>query len=132
MSFHTFTLQTAARELHDITAQVERIVTEQGLRHGICVVSIPHTTAGVTINENADPAVKRDVLWKLDRLIPAVDDYRHAEGNSHAHLQAILTGFSVTAPVVDGKLVLGTWQGIYFAEYDGPRTRTVQVTLLAG
>jgi len=88
---------------------------------------MPHTTAGLTINENADPDVARDILAGLARLVPATGDYRHAEGNSDAHLKASLVGSSVTVPVVDGRLALGTWQGIYFCEFDGPRRRHVLV-----
>ena len=95
---------------------------------GICHIFCPHTTAGITVNENADPDVKHDVLAKLSSLIPQDEPfYQHCEGNSAAHLKAILTGFSLTLPIRNGRLSLGTWQGVYFCEYDGPRTRHVQL-----
>lgn len=106
----------------NITPTVREAVKESGLQDGIVVVHCPHTTAGMTINENADPDVVRDLLKALDELTPDID-YRHAEGNSPAHLKASLMGNSVTVPVVRGELALGTWQGIYFCEFDGPRTR---------
>ena len=116
----------------DITGQVARIVDEAGLTDGACVVYCPHTTAGITINENADPTVVRDMLKVLNKVIPFEAGYAHAEGNSAAHIKATLTGSSVTIPVSAGRLDLGTWQGIYFCEYDGPRSRTVRVRLLPG
>lgn len=106
----------------NITSTVRDILKESGVRDGIVVVHCPHTTAGMTINENADPDVVRDLLKALDELTPRID-YRHAEGNSPAHLKASLMGNSVTIPVTRGELALGTWQGIYFCEFDGPRTR---------
>ena len=116
----------------DITRQVARIVEDAGLTDGACVVYCPHTTAGITINENADPTVVRDMLKILNKVIPFEAGYAHAEGNSAAPIKATLTGSSVTIPVSAGRLDLGTWQGIYFCEYDGPRSRTVRVRLLAG
>lgn len=107
----------------DITDMVRQAVASLGLVEGTVVCFVPHTTAGLTINENADPDVRSDLLTKLRALIPQHDDYRHAEGNSDAHLKASLMGFSALIPVNDGYLVLGTWQGIYFCEFDGPRTR---------
>lgn len=113
-------------EFIDITAQVSRIVTESGVREGVCVVFTPHTTAAVTINENADPAVLHDLRISLDKLIPwNAPDYRHMEGNSAAHLKSSLFGCSLTIIVSGGKLLLGTWQGIYFCEFDGARHRKV-------
>jgi len=100
------------------------------MRDGACVVFVPHTTAGVTINENADPSVRADLEMALDRIVPGDLPYTHAEGNSDAHTKAALMGSSATVPVVDGALQLGTWQGIYFAEFDGPRRRRVLVTFL--
>ena len=94
------------------------------------MVYVPHTTAGVTINENADPSVVTDILAGLEQMAPRDSDYRHREGNADSHIKATLTGFSQTIPVRDGRLVLGTWQGIYFCEFDGPRTRTVLVSVL--
>ena len=115
-------------EMISITAQVQQAVIELGLREGVCHVFVPHTTAGVTINESADPMVAHDVLHVIDRLIPFSDSgYRHLEGNSAAHLKAMLVGSSETILVEGGRLVLGTWQGIFFCEFDGPRRRHVLV-----
>jgi secondary thiamine-phosphate synthase enzyme len=115
-------------ELVDITDRVRQAVRRIGIRQGVCVVYCPHTTAAVTINENADPDVVHDMLAWLNRAIPQHQpDFRHAEGNSDAHIKASLVGPSVTLLVEDGDLVLGRWQGVYFCEFDGPRTRSVQV-----
>lgn len=111
----------------DITALVRSKVAESGVKIGVCYVYIPHTTAGVTINENADPDVIRDLTRGLARLVPETGDYRHREGNSDAHIKAALLGSTVVVPVVEGRLALGTWQGIYFAEFDGPRNRSFKV-----
>ncbi|MGI6736465.1 MAG: secondary thiamine-phosphate synthase enzyme YjbQ [Anaerovoracaceae bacterium] len=128
MTTKTLTVKTGTHaEMLDITAQVQQAVRESGVGEGTCLVYVPHTTAAVTINENADPAVRRDLIMELDKVIPWEDGYRHLEGNSAAHLKASLVGFSTEIPVVDGGLLLGTWQGIYFCEYDGPRTRRVVV-----
>lgn len=116
--------------LIDITAQVQRAIRESGLLQGLCTLFVPHTTAGITINESADPAVKDDVLAALKRLVPVDLHYGHLEGNAHAHIQATLTGSSVQIPVEEGQLCLGTWQGVFFAEFDGPRTREVWVQAL--
>lgn len=126
----TFSLQTGRKGLIDVTAQVSEALARSGVRDGICVVYCPHTTAGVTINENADPDVKHDLLLALDRAFPDRPEFRHAEGNAAAHAKASCVGSSVTVPVVDQRLVLGTWQGVYFCEFDGPRSRRflVQVT----
>ena len=126
----TFDVRTTAfNELVDITPEVRRIVADSGVAEGFVTVYCPHTTGAITINENADPTVKRDVLTKLADLIPRRGDYRHAEGNSDAHIKSILTGASEQIPVSGGRLVLGTWQGIFFCEYDGPRSRRVHVTV---
>jgi len=117
-------------ELIDITEQVRGIIFSSGICTGVCHVFTFHTTTGITINENADPDVKSDIIETLNRLVPWKSDYRHTEGNSAAHFKALLTGSSVHIPVDDGRLVLGTWQGIYFCEFDGPRTRTVAVTVM--
>jgi len=128
----TVVVQTSARsQLVDITERVEQALRELPSRDGVCHVFVPHTTAGITINENADPSVRRDILAYLDRLVPWQGDYAHTEGNSAAHIRASLIGFSVMVPVDDGRLALGTWQGIYLAEFDGPRQRRVIVKLLA-
>ena len=114
----------------DITEQVQRVVAQSSVSSGLCHVYVAHTTAGIFINENADPDVMHDLLTTLDRLVPWDNDYRHAEGNAAAHIKAILVGTAQTVPVDEGHLALGRWQGIYFAEFDGPRRRHVHVTLL--
>ena len=117
-------------ELIDITDQIREAVSAEGLLSGLVVAYVPHTTAGITINENADPDVVHDLLLSLAKLAPAgLSQYRHAEGNSDAHIKASLIGSSVTIIVEDGKLCLGTWQGIYFCEFDGPRSRRLLVQL---
>jgi secondary thiamine-phosphate synthase enzyme len=127
-----FEVRTGQREtLVDVTAQVQRAVVEAGLSEGAVLVFVPHTTAGVTINENADPSVVRDILDGLRRIAPREDGWHHLEGNSDGHIKASLTGSSVLVPVENGRLALGTWQGIYFCEFYGPRTRHVTVTTLA-
>lgn len=115
----------------DITGEVRREVRAAGLTDGAVLVYVPHTTAGVTINENADPTVRADLQMALARLVPDELPFRHAEGNSDAHVKASLMGSSVTIPVQHGELLLGTWQGVYFAEFDGPRRRRVVVSVLA-
>ncbi|HNY93968.1 MAG TPA: secondary thiamine-phosphate synthase enzyme YjbQ [Flexilinea sp.] len=125
-----FTLQTSGRsQLIDITSRVREAVTAYGIREGLCTIFIPHTTAAVTINENADPDVARDFLYELDKIVPWQDGYRHAEGNSAAHLKSSLIGVSEQVLIENGRLMLGTWQGIYFCEFDGPRTRRVLVRI---
>jgi len=109
----------------DITAEVQEVINETGVKEGICYIYVPHTTAGVFINENADPDVKWDVEQTLEKLVPWVDNYRHIEGNAAAHIKSILVGTNTFVPIHNGKLMLGTWQGIFFAEFDGPRTRKV-------
>lgn len=111
----------------DITREVQNVVKSSGVSDGVCLVYVPHTTAGVTINENADPDVTRDIIDTLERLIPRNASYRHREGNADSHVKASLMGFSVNVIVENGRLVLGTWQGIYFCEFDGPRNRKVYV-----
>ena len=129
----SITLRTGRRcEFVDITADVQKAVQECGLSEGLAMVFVPHTTAGVTINENADPSVVADLLENLERLVPQHGNYRHSEGNSDAHCKASLIGSSVSVAVQTGKLVLGTWQGIYFCEFDGPRSRKFQVLVLPG
>jgi len=115
-------------ELVDITDQVQGVVSRHGVTTGLCHVFVPHTTAGLTLNENWDPSVRRDVLVALDKLVPWDDDYQHGEGNSAAHVKASLMGFSHTLLVENGRLVLGSWQGIYLTEFDGPRRRRVWVS----
>lgn len=116
--------------MEDITRNVQKCVDELSLKSGVVHVFIPHTTAGVSINENADPDVVRDVMFALDRAVPN-EGFNHFEGNSDAHTKAQMTGFSVTVIVEDGKLMLGTWQSIYFCEFDGPRQRKVYVQAIS-
>ncbi|MBN1935501.1 MAG: YjbQ family protein [Anaerolineae bacterium] len=131
--FEQFKVRTPTHTcLIDITAQVQRLVTQSGIEEGLCLVFAPHTTAGLTVNENADPTVQSDLIRTLDKLVPWRDGYEHGEGNSAAHVKSSLMGVSHTMPVVGGKLRLGTWQGLYFAEFDGPRTRQVWVKVIAG
>ncbi len=128
---HTgFKVSTKSKtELVDISREVQQAVNKTGIDDGICTVYIPHTTCGVTINENADPTVQRDILMELNKVIPFDDGYRHMEGNSAAHIKASLMGASVSIPVSGGKMLLGTWQGIYLCEFDGPRSRSVTVSV---
>jgi len=114
----------------NITGEVQKIVSASGVREGICVVFVPHTTAAVTINENADPDVPRDVNLALNIISPDRREFHHSEGNSAAHTKTSLVGPSITLIVTDGRLLLGTWQGIWFNEYDGPRTRKVHVRVM--
>lgn len=131
LTMQQFSLDTPRAGFINITAQVEEIVRRSGVGQGICQVFVPHTTAAVTINENADPDVVADMLAALDRMVPALP-YKHREGNSPAHVKSSLLGCAITVPVVDGSLSLGTWQGIYFCEFDGPRRRQVGVQMLGG
>ncbi|BBO82221.1 secondary thiamine-phosphate synthase enzyme YjbQ [Desulfosarcina ovata] len=117
-------------EMIDVTARIQQQVTESGVANGLCVVFVPHTTAAVTINESADPAVREDILMVLNQMVPWKAAYRHMEGNSPAHLKTTLVGSSETIAVEDGQLVLGTWQGIFFCEFDGPRTRKLDIRLI--
>ena len=114
----------------DITGEVERAVGDSGVQEGLCTVFVPHTTAGVTINENADPSVRRDILAQLAKLVPDDGRYSHTEGNADAHIKASLMGSSIQVPVRGGRLQFGTWQGVFFCEFDGPRKRKVWVTVL--
>jgi len=114
----------------DVTAQVADAVRESGTTNGFCCVFVPHTTAAVTINENADPSVARDIDAALTQLVPFAAGYTHSEGNSAAHIKAVLVGSSEMVPVVNGRLQLGTWQGIYFCEFDGPRSRKLCVQVV--
>lgn len=116
-------------EFHDITGVIESFIDKHGFKEGLCHIYIPHTTCGVTINENADPDVKRDMLMELGKIVPLSDGYRHMEGNSAAHIKSSLMGFSLSVPVLEGRLLLGTWQGIYLCEFDGPRNRTIRVSV---
>jgi len=126
-------IQTQQRcQFKEITAEVRKIIKQTGISSGIAVLFVPHTTAAVTINENADPDVQTDMVSGFDKLVPLHDNYRHAEGNSAAHIKSSLVGVSETLLIAAGELVLGTWQGIYFCEFDGPRTRKLYLTIIAG
>ena len=131
--FEQLEIRTSAQACFvEITAQVQRLVSQSGVKQGICHLFVPHTTAGLTINENADPTVKSDMLNELAKIVPWRDGYAHAEGNSAAHIKASLMGFSHTVFIMGGRLKLGTWQGIYLAEFDGPRSRRVWIKVVAG
>jgi len=119
-------------ELIDITSQVQNIVKRSGIKEGVCYVYVPHTTAAVTINENADPSVINDIQNYLNKLVPFDGPYSHAEGNSDAHIKTSFMGCSKTIVVTNGCLLLGTWQGIFFCEFDGPRNRKVHIKVIAG
>ncbi len=128
MPFKTISVKTESpQQFIDITQQVRHVVRESGVKSGVCRVFIPHTTAAVTINENADPDVRRDLLARLDQIAPPDGTYLHTEGNSHAHIKSSLVGSSVVVFVEAGQLVLGTWQSVFLCEFDGPRTRNVMV-----
>lgn len=129
---YNFNLRTEHENFYNITSYVRQAVIESGISNGIAVVYCPHTTAGVTINENADPDVVTDLLYALDKTYPDRPQFRHSEGNSAAHLKASCIGSSVTVIIEDGVLLLGTWQGIYFTEFDGPRNRRFSVKILKG
>lgn len=131
---HMLDLQTRYRDqMIDITEQINNLLSQENMEQGIAVIYSPHTTAGITINENADPDVQHDVLYSLNAIYPwEHPDYQHAEKNTAAHLKAITVGSSQTVLVDDGRLVLGRWQGIYFCEFDGPRKRTCLVKFMNG
>ncbi|HZK17960.1 MAG TPA: secondary thiamine-phosphate synthase enzyme YjbQ [Clostridia bacterium] len=116
-------------EFVDITDKVARYIEKSGVGEGLCCLYVPHTTAGVTINEGADPSVVRDIITYLDKLVPHKGDYRHAEGNSDAHIKSSLIGNSATIMIKDGKPLLGTWQAIFFCEFDGPRNRRLYIKI---
>ena len=117
-------------EMIDITSSVQEEITQSGVKEGLCVVYVPHTTAGVTINECADPSVCDDIINKLNRLIPQGEGYRHIEGNSDSHIKTLLTGSSVSVIIENSNLVLGTWQKIFFCEFDGPRSRNIKIKII--
>jgi secondary thiamine-phosphate synthase enzyme len=130
---HTLSVRTNQRtELLDITSRIQDLVAKSGVEEGVCHIFVAHTTAGLTINENADPSVQADILMVLNKVISDREPYRHREGNSPAHIKAALLGPHLTVLVQDRRLVLGTWQGIYLCEFDGPRTRKVHVKVMAG
>ena len=131
MSTHELHVKTHRRtELVDITAQLATLVQESKVRSGLLTLFVPHTTAAVTINENADPSVQHDLLGELNRLIPLSGPYQHAEGNAAAHVKSTVVGPSLTLFIENGRLALGTWQGLFFCEFDGPRSRKVWVKII--
>jgi secondary thiamine-phosphate synthase enzyme len=126
-----FSIQTVkSQQFIDITNKVAEEVKKSNVRDGVAIIYVPHTTAGVTVNERADPDVVRDIIYALNKAFPVNGDYRHYEGNSHAHIKASLMGSSCTVPIREGKLLLGTWQCIYFCEFDGPRNRGFHVKII--
>ncbi len=128
----TFQVRTSTQtELINITHPVQEVVKKIGVGDGICVIFVPHTTAGVTINENADPSVVHDILMEFNKIVPFKDQYHHMEGNSPAHIKTSLVGCSEIILVESGRLVLGTWQGIFLCEFDGPRNRKVHVKVIS-
>jgi len=127
----TINIRTKARtEFVDITSEVEKLIDETGIKSGICYFYVPHTTAGITINEGADPAVVRDIQTTLSRLVPYNLNYSHTEGNADAHIKSTLVGVSKTVIIDEGRLLLGTWQSVFFCEFDGPRHRRVLVKIM--
>lgn len=125
-----YVIQTGREGMIPVTGQVREAVEQSGIRDGICIIYCPHTTAGITINENADPDVVHDLLLGLNKAFPDRTEFRHMEGNSAAHLKASCVGSSQTVLIQDGRPLLGTWQGVYFCEFDGPRTRKFYITSL--
>jgi secondary thiamine-phosphate synthase enzyme len=119
-------------ELVCVDSQITEVVKESGILEGVCLIWVPHTTAGVTINENADPSVVKDILYLTGKIIPYKDQYQHLEGNSDAHIKSSLFGPSLSLIITGGRLVLGTWQSVYFCEFDGPRQRRMVVKVLEG
>lgn len=133
MELHQISVNTSKREeIIDITDQIQQIIKNSSITEGYCRIFIPHTTAGITINENADRNVKIDFLQILSKLIPQSGSYHHSEGNSDSHVKASLVGFSQNIIIQRGQMLLGTWQGLWFCEFDGPRTRKVIIALEAG
>jgi len=132
-NMETIQVKTGSRiQFVDVTSRVREAISKSGVRNGIAVIYVPHTTAGITINEAADPSVAEDIQEKLSQLVPYKDSYRHSEGNSDAHIKTSLEGSSVHIIVSGGSPILGTWQGIFFCEFDGPRTRKVHVKIVEG
>ncbi len=128
-----FSVRTERKtQLVDITRRVQEEVAEAGIENGLCFLFVPHTTAGLTINEGADPSVKTDLIRSLDQMVPGDLPYQHAEGNSPAHVKSSLVGTSLTLPVVGGRLALGRWQSVFFCEFDGPRERRVWLKIVEG
>ena len=128
---YRISIRTGSRvDFQDITPRVQELVASSGVENGVCYILVPHTTAGVTVNEHADPSVVEDIAARLEVMVPRHSDYRHLEGNADAHIKASLVGNSEVLFVDGGRLVLGTWQGVFFCEFDGPRNRTVLVKIL--
>ena len=128
---HRLSIKTRAKvDFQDITEEVQDIVKSSSIENGICYVLVPHTTAAITVNEHADPSVVKDIAAQLEAVVPQHNNYRHMEGNAPAHIKASLLGSSETLLVEGGKIVLGTWQGIFFCEFDGPRNRTMLVKIV--
>ena len=132
MSFYEYSFSTGKEEMYDITGKVAEAVSRSGVAEGLCVVCCPHTTAAITVNENADPDVVSDLLLGLASAFPDRPAFRHSEGNSAAHLKSSCVGVSTTLIVTGGRLLLGTWQSVYFCEFDGPRTRRFYVKVIEG
>ncbi|MHC4917531.1 MAG: secondary thiamine-phosphate synthase enzyme YjbQ [Planctomycetota bacterium] len=133
MTAEQLSVSTKSRtDLVDITAMVAAVVKKSGVKSGMCHVYVPHTTAGVTVNENADPAVPEDIATILDRVVPWTGGYAHSEGNSAAHVKSTMTGCTASIPIERGRMLLGTWQAVFFCEYDGPRSRKVLVKVIEG
>jgi len=131
MPYRELTVHTHSRiELVDITAQIQRFIRDHKVASGLLVLFVPHTTAAITVNENADPSVQRDILAEINRLIPLAGPYQHTEGNSAAHIKSTMIGPSLTLIIEEGQLALGTWQGLFFCEFDGPRTRQVWIKIV--
>jgi secondary thiamine-phosphate synthase enzyme len=129
--FESFQVKTSAKtDFIDVTRLVQEAIQKMGVKEGICFIFVPHTTAAITINENADPSVSRDIIMEINKIVPFQDRYQHLEGNSPAHIKASLLGPSQIVFVESGKLALGTWQGIFFCEFDGPRSRKVYVKVV--
>ncbi len=130
--FSQLSIHTNGRtEFIDITYKIQNAINESKIKSGICQIYVPHTTAGITINENADPSVARDIQMELNKVIPFDDNYHHLEGNAAAHIKASVIGASTSVIIEDGRVCLGTWQGVYFCEFDGPRHRKVWLKILA-
>ncbi len=129
MLFEISVRTNSKTELISITDKIEDIVRKSKVKNGVCLVYVPHTTAAITINEDADPAVKADILKELNKIIPFSDNYSHMEGNSAAHIKSTIVGMEKNIIIKDGKLLLGTWQGIFFCEFDGPRNRKVYIKI---
>ena len=128
---HRMNIKTRARtDFQDISRQIQDAVQTSGIKEGVCHIFVPHTTAAITVNENADPSVAEDITAQLEALIPQRQNYRHLEGNAPAHIKASLVGNSLALLVENGRLVLGTWQGIFFCEFDGPRNRTILLKIM--